>query len=263
MRALPKLVVLLVAVALGAAGTAAGATAPTASTGPVTSVAPTTATVSGSVNPNGTATTWYVEYGTTTSYGSQTASTSAGSGTTAQSVSASLKSLKPGTTYHYRFVATSAAGTGRGADGILVTSSVPAVVTGNATNVTTTSATLNGSVDPSGRPTTWYFEYGTTTNYGARTPLKDAGSGSGPVAVSANITALTPGRTDHFRLVATNDAGTSRGADQTFVTSTAPAATTKPASNVKDTTATLNASVNPNGQATTVYFEYGTSTSYD
>ena len=63
------------------------------------------------------------------------------------------------------------------------------------------------------------------------------------------MTGLTSGRTYHFRLVATSDAGTSRGADQTFLASAPPTATTKAASSVRDSTATLNASVNPNGQS--------------
>ena len=248
--------------AFAGAGGASAATAPSASTGPVTAVGPTTATVSGSVNPNGTATTWYVEYGTSTGYGKTTSTASAGSGTTSVAISPMLSGLNPGTSYHYRVVATSTAGTGRGADGILTTSAAPQVVTGSATSVTTTSATLNGTVNPSSRATSWYFEYGTSTSYGTKTGAKDAGSGTSPVGASAAITGLSSGRTYHFRLVATSDAGTSRGADRTFQATGTPTVTTKPASSVKDSSATLNASVNPNGQATSVYFEYGTSTSY-
>jgi hypothetical protein len=254
--------VLCLCAAFVAAGVAGAATAPTATTGPVTSTAPTTATVSGSVNPQGTATTWYVEYGTSTTYGATTSKVSAGSGTSSTAVSASLASLKPGTTYHYRFVATSTAGTGRGADGILTTSSVPVAITGSVTAVTPTSATFNATVDPSGRPTTWYFEYGTSTSYGTKTPVKSAGSGMGATSVAASVTGLKSARTYHMRIVATSDAGTSRGSDQAFVTSAAPVVTTKAASSVKDTTATLNGSVNPSSQATSVYFEYGTSTAY-
>ena len=259
-----RLTVLLASLAaLAGAASALAATAPTVTTGPVTATGPTTATVSGSVNPEGTATTWDVEYGTSTTYGSHTTPVSAGSGTTTQAVSATLTSLHPGTTYHYRFVATSTtAGTSHGADGIFTTSSAPAAVTSPATSVTPTGATLNGTVDPSGRPTTWYFQYGTSTSYGQETPHKDAGSGVGSTAESAAITGLTTGRTYHFRMVATSDAGTARGADMTFVTSAAPTVTAKAASSVKDTSATLNGSVDPNGQATTVYFDYGTSTSY-
>ena len=250
-----------VAALVGAAG-AAAASPPGASTGPVTAIGPTTATVSGSVNPNGTATTWFVEYGTSTSYGSQTATTSAGSGTASVAISPTLTGLKPGTSYHYRVVATSTAGTGRGSDGLLTTSAAPQVVTGAASSVTAASATLNGTVNPSSRATTWYFDYGTSTSYGKKTTTGDAGSGTSAIAVAAPVTGLTGGRTYHFRLVATSDAGTSRGTDRTFVASGAPSATTKAASSVKDSTATLNASVNPSGQATSVYFDYGTTTSY-
>src|SRR5690349_24588585 len=92
--------------ALLGAQSAAAATAPTAATGPVIAVAATTATVSGSVHPNGGATTWHVEYGTRTSDGAQTQSLGAGSGTPSPPVAASLTGLNPGTTYHYRVVAT-------------------------------------------------------------------------------------------------------------------------------------------------------------
>ena len=68
--------------ALGAGTAAAAATAPDVSTGPVSATTGTTATVSGAVDPNGGATTWYVAYGTTTSYGSKTPAQSAGSGST-------------------------------------------------------------------------------------------------------------------------------------------------------------------------------------
>jgi hypothetical protein len=214
------------------------------------------------VNPNGAATTWHVEYGTSTSYGSNTSSASVGSGTASVAVSGSLTGLTAGTIYHYRVVATNSSGTGRGADGILTTSATPQVVTGSAGNVAPTSATLNGTVNPSSRSTSWYFEYGTSTSYGTKTTAKDAGSGTSTVTVSAPVTGLTSGRTYHFRIVATSDAGTSRGADQTFLASAPPTVTTKAASSVKDSSANLNASVNPNGVATTVYFDYGTSTGY-
>src|SRR5881397_3805291 len=110
--------------------TGAQAAAPTAITGPVSSVGATSATVTGTVNPGGVATTWYVEYGTSTGYGSQTAPTSAGSGTADKAVSVSLTGLAQGTTYHYRVVATSTAGTSRGSDGLFTTLAFPGVVTG-------------------------------------------------------------------------------------------------------------------------------------
>lgn len=214
------------------------------------------------MNPNGQATTWYVEYGTTASYGTKTASVNAGAGTGNTAVSASLPSLSPGTTYHYRFVATNGAGTSRGDDGIFTTTAPPTVVTGSATSVGPTSATLNGTVDPNGRATTWHFEYGTSTSYGSRTPDKSAGSGGSAVDVSAALSGLARGRLHHYRLVATSDAGTSRGADQTFTTAGAPSVVTEPASSIGLTSAKLNGVVTPNGEATSWYFEYGTTRNY-
>lgn len=243
-------------------GAATPASAPTAITGPVSTIGPTSATVTGTVNPNGQATTWYVEYGTSTSYGSKTSAKSAGSATANVAVSASLSGLAPAVTYHYRLVAVNDAGTSRGADGVLTTSSAPAVVTGAATDVTATSATLNGTVDPNGQTTTWYFEYGTGTSYGSKTAAKSAGSGTSQVSVAAAASSLTPGRLYHYRLVATSDAGASRGADRTFSTGSAPTSVSGPATSVTPTSATLNGAVNPNGQETTWYFEYGTSTRY-
>ena len=256
--------ILLAAAALTAVGGGSAATAavPSAITGPVTTVGPTSATATGTVNANGQATTWWVEYGTSTSYGSKTANVNAGSGTGNNAVSASLTSLAPGTTYHYRVVASNAAGTTRGSDGIFTTSAAPVVVTGSATGVTPTTATLNGTVDPNGRATTWYFEYGTGTGYGTKTAVKDAGSGGSAVAVSAALANLARGRLYHYRLVATSDAGTSRGGDQTFSTFGAPAVTTDAASSVTPTAARLNGTITPNGQSTSWYFDYGTSTRY-
>ena len=244
------------------AGAAAIAAAPTAITGPVSAVGPTSATVSGTVNPGAQATTWHVEYGTSTSYGSQSASASVGSGSANVAVTRALAGLAAGTTYHYRVVATNGAGTSRGADGIFTTLAAPVVATSAATGVTPTSATLNGSVDPNGRATTWYFEYGTSTSYGTKTAVKDAGSGGSAVGVSAALANLARGRTYHFRLVATSDAGTSRSADRTFATFGAPAVTTDAASSVTPTSARLNGTITPNGQSTSWYFDYGTTTSY-
>lgn len=245
-----------------AASSAAAATKPTAITGPVTATSSTSATVSGTVNPNGTATTWFFEYGTNTSYGKESTHTSAGAGTSDVAANATLSSLTPNTTYHYRLVATSSAGTSRGTDGVFTTSTAVEAVTTAATNVTLTSATLNGSVNPFGHATTWYFEYGTSTSYGTKTALQSAGSGTTSSKVSANVTGLKAGKTYHYRLVAMNTAGTAHGSDITFLTTTAPIAVTAAATSIGASSATLNGSVNPNGVATSWFFEYGTSTAY-
>ncbi len=122
-------------VALGAPP-ALGASAPAALTGPVSALGSTTATLGGSVNPNGTATTYVFQYGpSATDYTQQTTSQSAGSGTSDTPVSASLTALSPGTTYHYRLVATSSAGTtNRAATGSSRPRLRPPAVTAAASN---------------------------------------------------------------------------------------------------------------------------------
>ena len=173
---------------IGSAGSPAPASAaapPTATTGSSSKLAQSSATVSGTVNPNGTDTSYHFEYGTTASYGSSTPSTDAGAGTADVPVSADLTGLTSSTTYHFRLVAVSSAGTTNGADQTFTTTKPPAVTTGNATNATRSSARLNGTVNPEGQATTYYFRYGTTTSYGLQTSPASAGSGTGLVGVNA------------------------------------------------------------------------------
>jgi hypothetical protein len=258
---------MLAAVAVTAAtfvlfGAVARAAAPSATTGPATAIGSTTATVTGSVVPGGQATTWYVQYGLTTAYGSQTAKANAGSGTASVNITSNLASLKAGSTYHYRVVASNSAGTVHGSDAVFTTLTPPGATTGAATGIGSTSATLNGTVDPNSRDTTFYFEYGTSTSYGTKTTSRSAGSSSSPQNEAVGISSLQVGKTYHFRIVATSDAGTTNGADATFTTSSAPVAVTADATAVAVTTATLRGQVTPDGLSTTWWFEYGPSTSY-
>src|SRR4029077_9997285 len=83
--------------------------------------------------------------------------------------------------------------------------------------------------------------------------------------VSANIVGLTASTTYHFRIVATNSSGTRYGSDRIFTTLSAtgpPVVITNPASYIASFSARLNGSVDPHGLTTTVYFQYGTTTSY-
>lgn len=96
----------------------------------------------------------------------------------------------------------------------------PQAVTGGAIAVTGRSATLLGSVHAQGVPAMYYFQYGQTTAYGLQTQPAEAGSAPSPVEVSAPVTDLTPGRTYHYRLVASNALGTGYGEDRVFTTAT-------------------------------------------
>jgi hypothetical protein len=92
------------------------ATGPTATTGSATGITENEATLHGAVNPEGTQTKYYFEYGTTESYGSKTSETSAGSGTSSVEVSKAITGLKADTKYHYRIVATNSNVTADAAD---------------------------------------------------------------------------------------------------------------------------------------------------
>jgi len=61
------------------------------------------------------------------------------------------------------------------------------------------------------------FQYGTTINYGSTT-AKQTKTGNTKQNVAANISGLTASTTYHFRIVATNSAGTRYGSDRTFTT---------------------------------------------
>jgi hypothetical protein len=220
--------------------------------------------LSGDVNPNGTATSWKFEFGTSTNYGATTVTSSAGDGTTGAGVSSGITGLAPGTTYHYRLVAWSTAGTSYGSDGAFTTGvAPPGVTTDSASGVSTSAATLTGYVDPNGAATSWEFEFGTTTNYGSKTSTVNAGSAPSGAGVSSGISALASGTTYHFRLVAANAGGTVYGADKSFTTAgSPPTAVTGPASSLTPTTAIVAGNVDPNAVATSWLFVYGTSTNY-
>jgi hypothetical protein len=76
----------------------------------------------------------------------------------------------------------------------------PMATTGSATNITATSATLHGTVNPEGESTSYHFEYGTTITYGSQTGSSSAGSGSTNVDASAAVASLAPATTYHYRL---------------------------------------------------------------
>ncbi|MDO8209096.1 VCBS repeat-containing protein [Conexibacter sp. CPCC 206217] len=94
----------------------------------------------------------------------------------------------------------------------------PTVVTGSATAIATTAATLNGLLTPSLASTTYHFEYGPNAAYGSSTPDQTVVAGRAPSAVSAALVGLEPDREYHVRLVATNLAGTTAGTDVSFTT---------------------------------------------
>lgn len=235
---------------------------PAISTATPTNVSSAGATLNGAVNPNGSATTAFFQYGTTTLYGSVTPVQNIPAGAAPVDVSAAISGLAAGATYHYRLVASNAGGTMEGTNVSFVAmgtggaTAVPTAVTGNATNVGAREATLEGIVNPNGGATLVQFEFGLSTSYTSATLAQSIGSGSAGVPVSAQLTGLTPGATYHYRVVGTNDLGTGPGLDRTFTTSAvAPVAVTQPATSVGISFATLHGTVTPNDLAVSVSFE--------
>jgi hypothetical protein len=96
--------------------------------------------------------------------------------------------------------------------------SAPSATTSAASAVVFNRATLNGTVNPNGLATSAHFEFGLTTDYGTPTGSQSAGAGNSAVPRQAIIGNLMPNTTYHYRLVATNSSGTTKGPDRTFTT---------------------------------------------
>ena len=191
-----------------------------ATTGPADNIGTTTATIHGTVEPEGVATSYHFEYGTTDEYGLTTEPEIA-MGSEPVDVQAELAGLTADTEYHYRLVA----GASQGADRTFRTAPnppPPRVVTQRAPDRGVDAATLTGSIDANGAATTVYVEYGTTARYGSRTPDQAAGAGADPAPVSFMLTGLQPHTRYPDRFVATSAAGTDRGRRRTFSTRRLP-----------------------------------------
>jgi hypothetical protein len=225
------------------------------------------ARLTGSADPNGTATSAWFQWGTSTAYGNVTAPQRyVGSGTSLISYNSDLADLQCNTTYHFRAVAENAGGTAYGSDRSFTTSGCstppPTVATSPASSISASGARLNGSADPNGVATSAWFEWGTTTAYGNVTPGTSVGSGTSVVSYYFDLSALACGTTYHFRAVAENSSGTSHGSDRNFTTSACstapPTVVTSVASGISASGARLTGSADPNGTATSAWFQWGT-----
>jgi hypothetical protein len=215
----------LLAAAFPAAAGAQTTDAPVAVTGAADSLTETTANLNGTVDPNGGATTYHFEYGTSAGYGLATPEADAGDGTDPVPVEAAISGLTRNTSYHYRLVASKGSEIAFGADRTFHTATGPQPPRVKATGsreVQSRTALLITQVDPNAQATTVRFEYGRSTGYGSHTAAIDAGKGDGYAPFSMGIDRLRPNTRYHFRAVATNAAGTTRSLDRSFVTTREP-----------------------------------------
>jgi hypothetical protein len=137
-------------------------------------------------------------------------------------IEADLEGLSPNVEYLVRVGASNAKGTFTSAASSFRTAPVPPLaVTEGATGIAESHATLNARIDPVGLQTTYRFEYGTTTSYGASVPFGPAaiaGGSHGSRLVEQLAAGLVSDTTYHYRVVAVNSAGSVSGADRTFTT---------------------------------------------
>jgi sugar lactone lactonase YvrE len=166
--------------------------------------------------------------------------------------------------YEYRVTAANANAARSGAWGLFTPHKVLGLRPEAATEITVSSAKLNASFIGNGAPTNYWFEYGTTPNYGKRLPLPAppgappiSPSGPGRTTISMSISGLKPVTRYHFRIVAQNGS-TSKSDDGSFRTPAPLPEVKEWVSNVHSSQVDLHTEVNPGGTDTAYNFEYGT-----
>jgi NHL repeat len=194
---------------------------------PATDVSATGATLHGTVNSHGSpAAEYHFEYSLDGATWVSTSTATAPADESQHQVSAQVSppaGLEPGSSYSFRLVAEKP-----GSEPVIsaeetftTASTAPVVETVGSPFRTTTTARLDARVNPRGDATTYRFEWGPTTSYGNSAPADgaaSAGDGQRSTLVSQQITALEPGSTYHYRVVATNGSGTTTGEDRTVTT---------------------------------------------
>jgi len=196
---------------------------PNAYTTSPSSITETSAVLNGQINPNGSPTTVWFEYGLSASNLNRTVGTqNIGAGNSIINVSFPISQLEPATTYFYRVVASNAYGTTPGQVISFTTNTIaanaPKVITSLATSVTKNSAKLNGLVViDTAAPTKAYFEYGKTAALGLTTDKEIVGS-VGQIPFNQVVTDLSPNTIYFFRAVAENANGLARGDIMVFKT---------------------------------------------
>jgi len=264
-------------------GVPAFASAPIATTGGASNVWSDTAVLNGGADPGGESlTTCEFTYSPdpTLMLDAQSAPCQGEpSGDTSSGVYAVLGGLSPVTKYYYALTISNGSGSSTGSTESFTTSATPppapSATTNAATSVTSSSATLNGTVDANGVAVeSCEFEYGPTTSYGQDAPCSALNSTSASESVTADVTGLDANDTYHFQVVLTTEGGSTDGGDQQFTatntgtgttttttttttgtgtgtgtggTQTPPAVTTKAATGVTSSKATLHATVNTEG----------------
>lgn len=214
---------------VGGAATGADGTFTTAAAAPgsATDVTAVSATLDGDLSVSGSAWSYHFDYGTTTAYGSSTFPRLARAPGTASEM---VTDLTPSTTYHVRLVVTNGTSTVVGDDGTFTTEPAPVATTGDATDASTSGATLHGTADTHGLDGTYHFLVTGVGSTVSRTTPDQPVNSDGPTDVAAAIGDLPDGGTYDVQLVVEAAGAEDRGDTTQFSTaSLAPIVPRSPA----------------------------------
>lgn len=214
-----------------------------------------TATINGSVNPNGLETIAWLMYGTTSGVYATRMAIDTLTGVNPQSISLNLTGLPPNSTYYFRDSSWNALGSSVGSELSFTTSTQaltpPTVTTDSASSITTTTASLYATIlsDTAGTVT---FKWGTDTTSWAHSQDVNV---TGDSNLSITVSELSSGMLYYFRAFGTNRAGNDTGEVKSFTTLVAaPHVWTFPATNIGSSTAKLMGTIDCGGDSTDAWF---------
>ncbi|HEY5745875.1 MAG TPA: M4 family metallopeptidase [Chryseolinea sp.] len=211
---------------------------PTVTSMDVYDITGTTAKIKGTLIPRGNVVSYHFDYGITPAYGSSTSEF-----TYTDKVDGIVTGLQSETKYYLKLVVTNEHGTSYATTEFTTISLAPLVKLKQTVDVTETAATLYGQINPNSLPTSFYFEYGLTSAYGAVTPQAPLAGATEFQNVSSSLAGLQPRQTYYYRLVATNGSATSRSESGSFFTAVKPVITS-----YTPVTATIGTEVTITGQ---------------
>jgi hypothetical protein len=233
--------------------------------------APAAGTFGAAIDTGGQETTWFVEYGLSAGYGSVTASETIpaqprpGSAIpTVQEVRSAAAGLRPGATYHYRVVARNGAGEVRSGDRTFVSGGAPPQISRGFERPAqaVTSVVVGATIDTGELPTTYRVRYGRGFRFATPPATLPSVASPGQWRATARevrvlVKGLAPGRKVPYRIVATNELGsTSYKGEMTAAGRKSPIASVVSEYGALPTSAIVAATVDTGGLPTTYYVEY-------
>lgn len=166
-------------------------------------------------------TSWQIEYGPTTAYGSTTTEGNVPASGSASSQSTGLSNLNPRSVYHFRVVAQNGHGTTYSEDQSFTTPgplAPPHATAQTALEITPYSAVIRGLVQPLNYNAEAYLEYWPEGEAATAATATSISGSSSEATLSEQLDNLTPDTLYHFRVVATNSAGSAQSAESSFTT---------------------------------------------